>query len=373
MTTYGTDYQYYNIRIYNDPNENANNSIPAKFDETRVTPILDKPNEYELSIVRFEVPTNTIPLFIWPGDEYYKVTLEWRGVRKSAFLEFAGQGFTLYGKAIYHYQEICDSMNDALNNVFNQMAAEFPGPLPAPDWALYASKAPEYVYNQIIKQFQFLIPYETPDYSTPPDGLNEEQHWSSVITPADPLNEIKLFFNRNVEKFMSGFQFIGSIGDANADDFFRLVIQDTFNNVLQPDITDPLTKRYTMNQTYDNSSIINSLSNIVFRTTRVPIVSEFRGTQKNETQQILTDFIPNPDVFDASAIVFNPSGTLRYYPLITNQDFRGIDLQVYWEDKEGKQFPVYILPNRSITVKIQFRKKPALVLEDTLYAQNELN
>jgi hypothetical protein len=346
--------------------------VPARFSEDRVIPILDNPNEYELSIVRFSVPTNTIPIFIWPGDDFYKVTIEWRGVRKSAFMEFAGQGLTLYGIAIYHYQEICDSMNAALKNIFDQLSAEFPGPLPAPDWALYAYKPPFFVFSQELKQFQFIIPYTTPDYSTPPDGINEDEHWSSVIAPVDPLNEIKLFFNRNVEKFMSGFQFIGNSIDAYSDDVFRLVIQNTFNNVVQLNLSDPLTTQYAMNQTYSNLSIINDFENLIFRTSRIPIVNEFQGTQKNITRQILTDFVPLPGAFDASTIVYYPQGPLRHYPLITNVDFRSTDLQVFWENKQGIEFPVYLLPNRTLSVKIQFRKKPSISLDEVLRQGDQL-
>lgn len=373
MTTYGTDYQYYNIRIYNDPDISGNKPIIAKFSETRVTPILDKPNEYELSIVRFEVPTNTIPILIWPGDDYFRITLEWRGVQKSKFLEFSGQGLKLYGRAIYHYQEVCDIVNKAFSELFNELAVEFPGPLPAPDWALYAYKPPIFVYSQAFKQFQFIIPFTTPDYSTPPDGQDEHEHWSSVIPPVDPLNEIKIYFNRNFDTIITAFQVIGNTDNPNNIDFFRLVVQDTRNNIIQTDITDPLTKVYTMNQSYSNLAVINDFENLIFRSSQIPIVNEFLGTQKNVTRQILTDFIPTPDSYDASKLVFYPQGPLRYYPLITNAEFRNTDLQLFWTNKAGLEFPLYLLPNRQITVKIQFRKKPALVLEDTLYAQNQLN
>ena len=373
MTTYGTDYQYYNIRIFNDPVKSNNKPIIASFDETRVTPILDNPNEYEMSIVRFAVPTNTIPILIWPGDDYFKVSLEWRGVTKSAFLTFNGQGLKLYGKAIYHYQEICDAVNKAFVDVFNELVAEFPGPLPAPDWALYAYKPPIFVYSQSLKQFQFIIQYETPDYSTPPDALNEVEHWSSVNPPIDPLNEIKVFFNRNFDTLITAFQVIGDTDDPDNIKFFKLVIQNTRNNIIQTDLTDPLTKVYTMNQSFSNLAVINDFENLIFRTSLIPIVNEFLGTQTNSTRQILTDFVPTPESYDASKLVFYPQGPLRYYPLITNSEFRSTDLQLFWLNKAGSEFPLYLLPNRQITVKIQFRRKPAIVLDDILTQGNVLN
>lgn len=369
MTTYGTDYQYLNVRIFNDPAKNNNRSIPAKYEETRVQPILDKPNDYELSIVRFQIPTNTIPIFIWPGDDVYKITLEWRGFKASQFLEFAGQGFDLYGKAIYHYQEICESFNRAMFLAWTDIVANFPGPLPAPDFALYSLKAPTLVFDYDLNKFQFVVPYTTPDYSNPSIGADEIEHWDT--DNIDIPNRITIYFNREMEKFMSGFQYFANIDNGNSDEFYRLIIRDNVNNVIN-NPREPTQQIYLLNQTYSDISNLNDFSNVVFRTSRIPVVSEFKATQRNETQQILTDFIPDEQEFNASSLLFANQGGLRYYPLITNTDFRSIDIQVFWEDSVGNQFPVYILPNKAITIKVQFRRKKSIVLEETLQDQDEI-
>lgn len=369
MTTYGTDYQYLNIRILNDPEENDNKSVPATFDETRVQPILEKPDEYELSIVRFSIPTNTIPIFIWPSDETYKITIEWKGFTASSFMTFAGQGLDRYGKAIYHYQELCDSFNEAMDNIFDTLSVQFAGPLPAPDWALYAKSAPRLIFDAEIYKFRVIVPYETDDYSNPSVGAPELGNWDTynpIVT-----NRISVYFNREMEKFMSGFQYIaGDIDDANSDTFYQLIIKNNYNNII-PYPASGANVSYVLNQTYSNISNLSDFSNVVFRTT-MPITAEFKATQRNELQYIMTDFKPNTEEYNDSELIYVPQ-VLRYYPLTTNEDFRRIDLACFWENSAGDQFPIFLLPNKSITVKLQFRKRPATKMALTLEAGDELN
>ena len=49
---------YYNINIYNDTNDD----IEAKYSANTIVPLLDKPNQYEVSVVRASVPLDGIPI-----------------------------------------------------------------------------------------------------------------------------------------------------------------------------------------------------------------------------------------------------------------------------------------------------------------------
>ena len=71
------DNVYYNITIAN----NTNQVINARYDETRNDIIICDPRDYYLTIVRFSVPLNSIPIMIMPmdglsiTDSVFKVTL----------------------------------------------------------------------------------------------------------------------------------------------------------------------------------------------------------------------------------------------------------------------------------------------------------
>ena len=49
---------YYNINIYNDTND----VIECKYSANMIVPLLDKPNQYEVSVVRASVPLDGIPI-----------------------------------------------------------------------------------------------------------------------------------------------------------------------------------------------------------------------------------------------------------------------------------------------------------------------
>ncbi len=49
---------YYNVDIYNDTND----VIECKYSANMIVPLLDKPNQYEVSVVRASVPLDGIPI-----------------------------------------------------------------------------------------------------------------------------------------------------------------------------------------------------------------------------------------------------------------------------------------------------------------------
>ena len=55
---------YYNISLHNPTKQPK----IASFYETRNEPIIQKPSDYYMSVVRVDCPTIEIPIFIYPGD-----------------------------------------------------------------------------------------------------------------------------------------------------------------------------------------------------------------------------------------------------------------------------------------------------------------
>ena len=358
-------YLYYNIEIYNDKTE----PILAKFDETRVIPIIDNPSLYELSIVRFKVPAQNIPLLVWPGDNVYKISFTWRGQTVSSLLNFIPQGITIYGDSVYGYQELCDIINVAFLDCYTQMSILFPGPYPGiPDWNLYTQQDPIIIFNNATKFFDITVPWETAEYRNPPIGDPSTANWSN--DPEDPTNIISVFFNESLGNLLTAFQYIV---DPLSNDFRNnLLIKDNHNNIIQTDPNDSTSWYYFMKQSFTILNSINDLDDLLFRTSKIPVTSEYIGAQRNVTQQILTDFEVIESNYDTSDIQYFPSGPLRYYPLTTNYPLRDFDLQVFWKNRAGTEYPIYINPGSKLTIKIQFRKVPSVVLKDVLEDQQML-
>src|SRR5579875_1333655 len=69
-----SDNVYYNVTIpqnlastYNLPNPTGGMPTPAQFLDVRDSPIVENPEDYYLSVIRFQVPGQEIPIGFWPG------------------------------------------------------------------------------------------------------------------------------------------------------------------------------------------------------------------------------------------------------------------------------------------------------------------
>ena len=81
MNEENTDYIYFNIDSAFDGQTTFN------FDENRVQPILKHPNQWEMSVERFEVPSIAIPIRFIKQNEF-KISLEFNGTRIDEFVNF---------------------------------------------------------------------------------------------------------------------------------------------------------------------------------------------------------------------------------------------------------------------------------------------
>ena len=59
-----SEYLYYNIGATNSDEDGNFQSIRFNYNEQRLSPILEKPNDWEMKIQRFSIPTSAIPWII---------------------------------------------------------------------------------------------------------------------------------------------------------------------------------------------------------------------------------------------------------------------------------------------------------------------
>ncbi len=56
---------YYNV-IFNHNHFNGETPTIAQYSFTNTIPVLDKPNDYYCSVIRFVIPLSEVPLYIFP-------------------------------------------------------------------------------------------------------------------------------------------------------------------------------------------------------------------------------------------------------------------------------------------------------------------
>jgi hypothetical protein len=325
-----SDNIYYNIRLLNNTGEDV---IPATFSENRVVPILENPSEYELAVVRFKVPSETIPIFRWIDDKF-SITLSFGGSDFTESLPWIPKALPtdnkfLYGKAIWSYQSFLDTINLAFKTAFDNLKTAFPAAPP--------TEAPFITFNP-----------ETQLMTIWTEQLYDES-----------TNTIAIMFNYDLFAVLPSFQVDRlNIPPPSTGAFFdikfqRLTVKNNYNNT-----TTYNGKNYfKFQQEYSTLPLLNDFVSISFESDSIPIEPELLPAQTNIVRRIITDFEPLDGVNDNQALQYYPQGALRYYDLKSSYPMSRIDIRVFWIDRAGDQFPIYINRDEVLTLKLIFRKK----------------
>lgn len=334
---------YYNIRIINDQRQDPLEALkPAIYSETRVLPILKRPVDYELAVVRFKVPTSSIPLIIWE-EGAWKMAMEYNGSVVSQDMVYTG-GAGPYGLAIYSYNRLAQIFNGASESVFQALLLLEPG-LPG--------FAPQLEYDPVTRLY----------------SLYFDPSWDSLpgVIPIITVNSV-------FEKLIAGISSSFVPGAPEGQEWIIECIGRISNQV-----TINGTPYIMMQQEYSTVSVISNLNSIVFQTDRIPVAGEYLTSfqrdvtgaivstgSSNITRSILTDFEPLGGIEDTTDLQFFPQGPLRYYPLKNTDELRTIDVKIFWEDKEQNQYPLFLAPGDVATIKLQFRRKKEILLREQM-------
>jgi hypothetical protein len=319
--------------IYFNINTVAGNRSIFQFDENRVQPILKNPSEYELAVVRFTVPVDSIPIQNWRNDKY-KIGIEFNGTLIEEFVPFlpyATGGIPFYPNTvgqIWSYQQWIDNMNSSLKTLHDSMLLAEPT-FPA------------------TKEILWTIEPDT--------GIMSLYCENGYTDP-----NVKVYFNwvLNTQTVFQSFQ--------EEQDKYRIIIKNRITNQ-----TTYGGGGVIMSQKYSTTSLISDFDKLIFETNSLPVNPELLGTSNNETRQVITDFDCAGFSRDRTDIQYYPQGPIRFHQLNSQYPLHRIDLVIQWEDTAGNLFPIYLEYNNQMTVKLHFRKKDSNILTNTINFDDE--
>jgi hypothetical protein len=380
-----SDHLYFNVIM-----NNASTSLPmlAQYSQTSTTPILNNPSEYYCSIIRFDIPVEQIPIFEFV-DNTYSVTISYNGVDYQTFLIYVPNispnipASTSADRDVYAYQQFLDSINNALAASFALFAPAYnpattyiigntisylgdvyvslingnigntPSTSPL-DWAFVVDNVAPYMsYNPITQLFTVNAPtnFYNPVFSD----------WNQPL---------KIWFNTTLWGFFHNFyKIVNGLApqayNTNGKNY-QIIVKPTGIN----DITIPVDKGgaptpgFGMSQEFISVSDWNAFLGLVFFTSNIPVKYEqIPSIQNNQTelitssQPILTDFEAQTDGAIRNHLQYVPTAEYRLVNLQSTTELRTIDIQIYYQLKDGSLHPLYISPLDTATVKILFRKK----------------
>lgn len=397
QSDFSPDHVYFNVEITNSlpisstatPYQNSAPAIPARYIETLTQPIIADPSQYYITIARFSIPGQGIPLIVFPtlsdslsitpyvfcltynGNDY-PVNVVYFSTNNDPLPTLSTKKNTKY-YYVYEYQHVISLFNIALLSSFNALKLANP--------ASPQTEAPFLIFNSSTQLISMVAPV---NYNTPGDEI--QIFSNNLLYNRFFVSMLVQYFGHNQtngKDFLYLFpptSITTAIGVSNLtpkyNDLFAIAppsagTQTAEGRFYTNSINNPslATSAYTFNsQNFVALQYWNSFKNIVFTTTSIPIRGEYipqNNTTGNQGEgiisfrQILTDFQPSlSNAGDSrSQLQYYPQGPYRLVDLVSNTPIQKIDIQVWWQDTEGDLHSIDILNEEVAGIKLLFIKK----------------
>lgn len=360
------------------------------FNESRSNPYIQSPEKYDLSILRFNVDTGTLPLFIPsiepnqsdPKRTIYSVTLqgtsgnqdltpiqkyiEWRpqdesvatplapSLRSSRVQDNTTGYYNCYSYNYFLfliYRALVEATADCLDDYSNQSVA------------LPSGYTADQIYSPLLVW----------DNNSRSAIFKAQQKVYDAVT----TNRIKIFFNAPLFSLFNSFpaSYRGYSELATFGRNFQLNIVDiggSNTSVMFPDGPTTTGESWVSIDTYQEYSTASEwspISAIVFTSNTLPIepnqvsnpVSFVNGipvvTGNNANQQnIITDIVDATGLYRPS-LTYVPSAEYRRIHLYGNTPLHNLDINIFYRLRNGELVPFRLQSGGSVSLKIGFLKK----------------
>jgi len=153
---------------------------------------------------------------------------------------------------------------------------------------------------------------------------------------------------------------LNNIQDESKDQFFNgFILRFKDNGILQnlnalmPDATN--FQDWLCYYERENSQFSrNFLNGLVVTSSSIATQGEITGNGQS-VKKVITDFKIDPSQVQRDYILYEPSGGIRYYPLISPQPLHTIAVEIFFEDINGIQRLLPIPNSQSMSIKLEFR------------------
>jgi hypothetical protein len=349
------------------------------FNETRNSPIIQNPEDYYLSIVRFTLDTPTLPIFIPEiqpnqGDlnlTVYSMTLSWTDPATS---------ITYHQLNYVNFQTQDNSAPvplppNAYANGLQNNSSGYYSIYTFQYWIYLINLTFTACFNALVAQ----LPVGTVLPTTNAPILTFDTNSQIAILNCDVLgydytsaNYIQIFMNPALFQLFSSFPFTVNTLAGTSFNENVLIQTNTFggaNEIPFPPINPTYTAIQVV-QEYSTIALWSPITSIVFTSNTLPIVPTqisapsvfLNGVSYNNSgnnsnvSQIISDFVSDSGFYKPN-IVYNPSAQYRLISLAGNRPISNLDISVFWKDRIGVLQPFLIGSGVTATIKILFTRK----------------
>ena len=390
---------YLDLDITNNNYDGTQQPRAVVFNEIRNTPYILSPNKYFFSVVRFELQTPTLPVFIpiiapEPNPNYpdpdpnpytnnvnytpYEFAITFRGHTEKGRVAYVPQNSstippppTKIGQPTnpyyycYTYQQFLNSINIAIATAWtaaNNATSQTQTP------------PPTFWYDETTGRLKLSALALYPTTSVGP-------LWNTgqgLLPPPAPAQTASLWFNEPLYNLLSGFDFVvyeRPPKNSTIEPFqYRLKIYQQFQNLT----TDPLATNnaaYYLIMTSEQIDIAvwNPIKALVFTSGLIPLLPTLTSQPKSlENSGTFSSYGNNSNLatqmtdfevpFSATntykqTVNYQPAGEYRLIDIQSDLPISSIQVSVFWKNMEGILTPFYLDGGQNGNIKIMFRRK----------------
>jgi hypothetical protein len=346
-----------------------------QFSETRASPFLLNPENYEMSIVRFAVDTGELPVFIpyiQPNsadrnETIYSCTLSYKGYDSiQSFIQWIPQ-------------DLDAEVPDPPSKTFNGLQVN--------DGGYYNCYSYTYfiflIYQAMVVAFNDLEAKVIAGGDVLPTAFPPLMNWDSTansalmyvddlgynIALADP---IKIFWNAPLFTLFNSFPAVQQKLPVLLGKQYRLVFSNVGGSNIIPITPSGSTTSYNAIQVFQEYSTIESLNpiaSLVFTSNSLPIEPNqvstplvFNNNQQlsfggsnNATENIITDLVSDSGLYRPN-LVYLPTAEYRRISLTGNTPLYTLDINIFYRLRNSQLIPFRLQSGGSCSMKILFEK-----------------
>lgn len=333
-----------------------NEYSPGQYSVQYNQPIIDRPKDYYLAVVRFSIPTLYIPALVPevvnpavdPNKLVYRVSLAYNGQAVDKYVTWITPVPTSLPADdayyfCYSYDYFLKLVNDAYASAFTDLGALTALPVGA--------EPPIFMLNKATGLFSFVC---------------QAANYTTNLTVNDPT-KICIYCNFPLLTLFSTFpdSALTTTGPlVNGRDIQFHVFNTGDNGWAKPGtaVTNPPTY---LQMTQLSSSLANwtAVKSIQIISNSLPTVQEYVPSSNESNvmtgEAIIKDFIPitaNNEI-PTSSLTYTVTGPYELINLTGEVPISRLNLQFRWIDKRGRPHPIVIPYNMILCVKFAFIKK----------------
>lgn len=372
----GNDIIYYNINIQNTSSSLAPVNTVASITDNRAEPILYNASDYLATIVRFSIPSFTIPLSIMPIQQNQtapvnvnlsslEVAIGYGGVVHRQPLIFVPNNSSTPPTTIdnilipyyyiFSYQQLLTYFNTALAAALELAKADLAHPAPA------GAIAPYFIFDTVNNHISLIAQTTYYDAFSPLQPNPISIYVNNIALPY--FVSMPLGLDNTVVPVPAGIA---------KYTYYQFRMTNYNNNFYQDPTLAPVypPKFFSLStESIVNLSYWNIFNAIVLTSGSAPMSKEFvpagnlngnpaqNGTTDN-FRPIISDYVPLFEMSHSSQskLVYNPT-IWRIVNMNSNSSIYNFDLSIFWEDNYNNIYPLLLAPGQSCSVKIGFFKK----------------